>query len=165
MAAYSTHLLLLVILLVQLPLVLSGSRLPSWMLLLGVLGLGQPILFVLAQQVLYRDWFKRLRHLPTLLLIAIGIAPSNSWAVIRALSADELTFHRTPKGLRRSYLSPPDQSRFLEIGILIYLLITLYFAIQRANSGPLVLVISSLLGIGYVAMRSLIENLTSKRQG
>jgi cellulose synthase/poly-beta-1,6-N-acetylglucosamine synthase-like glycosyltransferase len=164
MAAYSTHLLLLAILLVQLPLALSGSRLPSWMLLLGGLGLGQPILFVLAQQVLYRDWFKRLRHLPALLLIAIGIAPSNSWAVIRALSASEFTFNRTPKGLRQSYLSSPDQSWFLEIGILIYLLITLYVAIQRANSGPLVLIFSSLLGIGYVTIRSLLENLAYKRR-
>jgi len=165
MAAYSTHLLLLMILLVQLPMVLSGYRLPSWLMLLGLLGLGQPILFVLAQQVLYRDWLTRIRHLPALLLIAIGTAPSNSWAIIRALSASDFTFDRTPKGLRQSYRSRAGRAGFLEIALLIYLIITLYFAIQQDNAGPLGLVLSSLLGVGYVATRSLIENFANRRRG
>jgi hypothetical protein len=80
MSAYSTHLLLLLVLLVQLPLLLSGYRLPAWLILFSVLGLGQPLLFLLAQQVLYRDWPRRVRHMPALLLLAVGTAPSNTWA-------------------------------------------------------------------------------------
>lgn len=164
MGAYSTHLMLIMVLMVQLPLVLTDAQTPSWLLLLGVLGIGQPILFVLAQQVLYRDWLKRLRHLPALLLIAIGTAPSNSWAVLRALTHRDFTFNRTPKGFRQSYVPSADRTQLIEIGFLFYLLVTLYFSLSRQHTGSLVLVVSSLIGLSYVVIQSIAETAFNRRQ-
>jgi cellulose synthase/poly-beta-1,6-N-acetylglucosamine synthase-like glycosyltransferase len=158
MAAYSTHLMLLVVLLVQLPLLMKGERLPSWLPLLGLLGLGQPILFALAQQTLHSDWSYRLRYLPPLFLIAIGTAPSNAWAVLRAFSRRGFIFTRTPKGYKHSYPLATDRMLFVEIGSLIYLLVALYLAVATQNTGPIVFLASSLLGLGYVVLMSITEN-------
>lgn len=158
MSAYVTHPLLMILLLVQLPLLLTGQQPPSWLLLFTLLGLGQPILFVLAQQALYRDWPDRLRHAPTLLLIAIGTAPSNTWAVLRGLLGTEFTFSRTPKGTRRSYRASADRMVFIELGMLIYSAFTLLLALSARNYGPVFLLVTAVLGFGYVSILSLIEN-------
>lgn len=162
MAAYSTHLMLLAVLLVQLPLILTGRQPPSWLLFLGLLGLGQPILFVLSQQSLYHDWRRRLVHLPPLLLIAMGIAPNTSWAVLRAFLRRDFTFARTPKGGQHTYPLSADRTRLVEAAVLAYLLITLCLAIARHNASPLALLASAFLGIGYVALLSLVENKASR---
>jgi hypothetical protein len=150
-------LLLLVVLLLQLPLILIGRQPPSWMLFLGFLGLGQPILLVLSQLILYRDWRRRLAHLPPLLLIAIGTAPNTAWSVLRPFLRRDFTFARTPKGSRRAYPLSAGRTRLLEAGLLVYLLITLCLAVARQNTAPLVLLVSAFLGVGYVAFQSYIE--------
>ena len=152
MSAYTTHLLLLTLLLVQLPLVLSDYRLPSWMIIFSLIGLGQPILFILAQQVLYRDWVSRLRHLPTLLLVAIGTAPSNSWAVLGALSGRAFTFVRTPKGFHPGYRLQPGVMLWIEAGLTLYSAVALILAFLTGNTGSAVLLATCLLGFGYVAL-------------
>jgi cellulose synthase/poly-beta-1,6-N-acetylglucosamine synthase-like glycosyltransferase len=158
MAAYSTHALLLLLLLVQLPLLLIGQRLPSWFMLFSLLGLGQPILFILAQQTLYRDWRRRLRHFPTLLLVAIGLAPSNTWAVLRALFARDFTFARTPKGPQRSYRLTTGRMLAVELLLTIYSATALVLALLSRNTGPVFLLAASLLGFAYVAILGIAEN-------
>ncbi len=98
MSGYATHLLLLVLLLVQVPLIFLGYRPPAALLILAVAGIGQPLLFVLGQRELYPDWPRRLRFLPTLLLVAIGLAPANARAILQAIFGRRHTFVRTPKG-------------------------------------------------------------------
>lgn len=152
MSAYATHLLLLLLLLVQLPLVLSGYQLPSWLTIFSLLGLGQPILFVLAQQVLYRDWLYRLASLPALLLVAVGTAPSNAAAVLSALSHRAFTFVRTPKGAGQSYRLKPGRIVWLEGGFALYSAAGLVVCILTGNSGSAVLLTTCLLGFGYVVL-------------
>ena len=150
MSAYTTHLLLLAMLLVQIPLIMSGYRFPSWMILFTVVGLGQPLLFALAQQVLYPDWRRRLRHLPALLLIAIGSAPSNAWAVLGALLGRRFTFARTPKGAGGSYRLRLGGMLWLEVALAVYSAVALVLALADGNSGPAVFLITCFLGFAYV---------------
>lgn len=157
MSAYLTNAFLLALLLVQLPLLLMGARPPSWLYVFSLLGLGQPILFVLAQQALYRDWPKRLRNFPTLLLIAIGITPSNTYAVIQALSRNEFTFARTPKGSSFSYRLSPSRMLLVEAAFLVYCVLTLCLALNLGNSGPVFLLSFGTLGFGYVLLLSIRE--------
>lgn len=157
MSAYSTHVLLLILILVQLPLLLAGVQLPPWLLLFSMLGLGQPILFVLAQHELYRDWFNRLRNFPTLLLVAIGLAPSNAWAVINGTFRHDFTFERTPKGPRQSYRLTPGLMLGIEGFLLIYSSLTLMLALERGYAGPVFLLATVSLGLGYVVLLSFQE--------
>lgn len=98
MAAYSTHLLVISLLLLQVPLLYFDYDFSPWLLLFSLAGIGQPILFVLAQRLLYPDWLRRLRHIPTLVVFAIGLAPNSAHAVLRALDKQAHVFVRTPKG-------------------------------------------------------------------
>jgi cellulose synthase/poly-beta-1,6-N-acetylglucosamine synthase-like glycosyltransferase len=154
MSAYATHLLLLILLLVQFPLILSGYRLPSWLVVFSLFGLGQPILFVLAQQALYRDWRRRARHLPALLLLAIGTAPSNGWAVLWGLFGRGFIFVRTPKGSRRSYRLSAGRMVWVEVALGLYAAAVLLLALLTGNAGSIFLPLACLLGFGYVVGRA-----------
>ena len=159
LGAYATQALFLLLLLVQLPLVLTGYHLPGWVLLFGPIGLGQPLLFILAQQALYRDWPARLRHLPALLLIALGTAPSNTRAVLHGLVGRRFTFERTPKGAGGSYRSPTGNILWVELAFLVYSAVTLVVAIYVGKTGPILLLTTALLGFSWVFWLGIQERL------
>lgn len=155
MSAYATHALFLLLLLVQIPLLRSNFEYPSWFVLVSLAGLGQPILFIAAQRALYRDWITRLRHLPTLLLVAIGMAPSNTRAILRGMFGRHHTFTRTPKGGDRRYALPLDGLFPIELALALYSAIGLGLALMSGNYSPTLLLASSTLGFGYVALSGL----------
>jgi len=161
LGAYATQALLLLLLLVQLPLVLTGYRLPAWVLLLGPIGLGQPLVFILAQRALHRDWLARLYYLPALLLIAIGTAPSNTHAVLHGLFSSHFIFARTPKGTGGTYRSSAGHILWIELGLMTYSAVTLVVAIRAGITGPVLLLTTTLIGFGYVAWLGLHEKLRS----
>jgi cellulose synthase/poly-beta-1,6-N-acetylglucosamine synthase-like glycosyltransferase len=142
MSAYSTNLFLLLLLLLQIPLLLLDFHFSPWMLFFSVAGIGQPLLFVMSQQVLYKDWLWRLRHFPTMVLIAIGLAPNNGRAILQALSTRrEHTFVRTPKQGNQAQ-SPVLELNFdwivlVELGLALYAWAGVGLAIQQQNYGPL----------------------------
>jgi cellulose synthase/poly-beta-1,6-N-acetylglucosamine synthase-like glycosyltransferase len=160
MSAYATHLLLLLLLLLLVPLIFLNYRFPSHWFILGIAGLGQPLLFVLGQQVLYPDWRRRLRHLPAMLLIAIGLAPSNARAIIQAVVGRRHNFVRTPKGIDIRAVSPAaipyrlpfDPIIFVEIALAFYAAFGVGIALWRAQFGALFLLGTCTLGFAYVAL-------------
>jgi hypothetical protein len=168
MSAYATHLLLLLLLLIQVPLIYLGHRFSHNMILLSLAGLGQPLLFVLAQHTLHPDWRKRLRYFPTMLLVAIGTAPSNSRAILQALFGRHHPFVRTPKqggrahagraAFQRSYQLPFDWIVFFEGLLAIYAAIGLAYAFKHGYYGSLFFLLTCVLGFGYVTLLGLQEN-------
>jgi cellulose synthase/poly-beta-1,6-N-acetylglucosamine synthase-like glycosyltransferase len=60
MSAYGTHILLLLLLFLQLPLLLLDVSLPPFMVLFTLMGIGQPLLFIAAQKETYPDWRRRI---------------------------------------------------------------------------------------------------------
>src|SRR6188768_51743 len=53
--------------------------------------------YLVAQRELYSDWRSRLKYLPFLMAVGIGLSVSNSKAVIEALLGIKTSFKRTPK--------------------------------------------------------------------
>lgn len=157
MSAYATHALLILLLITQLPLLLLGARLPAWLLACSLFGLGQPVLFVVAQAVSYRDWRRRLSALPFLLVIAVGLAPASTLAVFKALRGDTFTFTRTPKGNGGSYRLAADRLLWAEIALLFYAALTLAVAASTGSAGSIFLPLLCLLGLGYVAAAGIQE--------
>ena len=121
------------------------------------------MLFALAQKELYPDWGRRLRHLPMLLLIALGLAPSNSRALWQGLGRTSRPFVRTPKqrdgqhNEAERYLAQPDNIIYVELGLASYALAGLIVCLTAHNYGPLLFFSACLLGLGYVAWLSLQE--------
>ncbi len=162
MSAYATHILLLMLLLLQIPIILLDVRLPSVMLMFTIIGLGQPILFVLAQKESYSNWGRRLLHFPTLLLVAVGTAPSNSRAILQAFFGSSHPFVRTPKGMSEGKIGADAKNRFayrlrwdgiwiVELFLALYAAVGIGLAVINNNPGPMFLLFTSLLGFGYVA--------------
>lgn len=166
MSAYLTHVFMLIILLLQIPLILLDYQVSAWIYLFTLAGLGQPLLFIWGQQILYRDWLKRLRHFPTLLLLAIGMAPTNARAIFQAFYGRQHPFIRTPKqGNQRNkfhYHLPFDHIVLIEIMLAAYTLIAILFAIRHQNYGPIFFLTTCSLGLGYVISLTLHEQLKNQ---
>lgn len=180
MSGYMTHLLLLLLLLVQVPLIFLGYRPPPGLLLFAVAGIGQPLLFVLGQRELYEDWWSRLRFFPALLLIAIGLAPANTRAIFQAIFGRRHNFVRTPKGsdpalaltagtgsgLHASgrettgYQLPVDWIVLLELLLAAYAFAGLALCLLTGNLGPLLFMLTCMFGFAYVALAGIREQLS-----
>jgi cellulose synthase/poly-beta-1,6-N-acetylglucosamine synthase-like glycosyltransferase len=180
MSGYMTHVLLLTLLLVQVPLIYFGYRPPAGLLLFAIAGIGQPLLFVLGQRELYADWRSRLRFFPALLLVAIGLAPANTRAIFQALFGRHHTFVRTPKGgplvmqlatsasgvapslaakAANPYRFPIDWIVLVELLLSAYAAFGLILCLLTGNLGPLFFMLTCTIGFGYVAVTSIREQL------
>lgn len=156
MSAYATQWLLLLLLLLQIPLLLLNVQLSPLITVFTLIGLGQPLLFIQAQRAAYPDWLGRLRHFPTLLLVAIGTAPSGGRAVLQAFSRERQPFVRTPKGTAvapagAAYRLPSDHLLTVELALAFYAAAGLTIALYQRDPGPMLLLASCLLGFGYVS--------------
>jgi hypothetical protein len=170
MAGYSAQLLLLLLLLVQVPLIYFNYQPPGSVVLLGLLGIGQPALYFLGQSTLYESWWRRLFHFPTLLLLAIGIAPAVSRAILQAVFKTNHVFVRTPKGNyarlpnhrsdsaeAHSYRLSGDWIVLLELLIALYAAAGLVLSIWQQNYGSAFFMATSMIGLGYVGLSTLNE--------
>ena len=53
--------------------------------------------YILSQKEIYGDWLNRVKFLPMLMSLGIGLSVNNSKAVLEALFGYETEFKRTPK--------------------------------------------------------------------
>lgn len=165
MSGYFANALVLALLLMQIPLLLLGVQLPPYLLLFSIFGIGQPLLFILAQQVLYPDWRRRLLHLPAMLIIAIGMAPSQCRAMGQVLAgkliprANHHPFIRTPKGdgQRTRYKLPFDWIVLAEAALALYAVVAFVVALQVGAYTTLLLLGACTIGLAYVAYLSVRE--------
>ncbi|MDJ0753138.1 MAG: glycosyltransferase [Ardenticatenaceae bacterium] len=173
MSGYLAHPFLLTLILLQIPLMLLGYPLSPKLFLFSVLGLGQPVLFIISQQLIYPDWPQRLRHFPTLMLISLGLGPSITRAVLQIFTSSTHNFVRTPKGeeaavrqarqtgtLRRhldGYRFPFDPIVTAELFLAAYGAIGLWMAVSQGIYGPIFLLSFCFIGFSYASYLSLSE--------
>jgi cellulose synthase/poly-beta-1,6-N-acetylglucosamine synthase-like glycosyltransferase len=166
MAAYSTHLLVILLLLLQVPLLYFDYDFSSWLLLFSLAGISQPLLFILAQRLLYPDWLRRLRHLPTLVFLAIGLAPSSVQAVLHALDHRPHVFIRTPKGQGQNVPEQPLISGVVlsELLLGLYALFGTYLAAVSGSIGTIPFLLMCAFAFLTIARQSLHEARLMRRQ-
>jgi hypothetical protein len=97
LSGYLAHALMVLLLLFTLPLLVLDAAPPVLGNIGLLMGLGPPLIYLIAQQQLHADWVGRLRSFPLLILVGIGIAWNNTLAVGRGLIHWGGTFARTPK--------------------------------------------------------------------
>ncbi|MBM4423125.1 MAG: glycosyltransferase [Chloroflexi bacterium] len=169
--AYIVHPLMTLVVLMSLPLALTGEISRIHLGAIGLAGFGAPIMFAVSQFALYPDWHQRLSFLPTILFLGPGIAVSNTWAVIEALIGRNPTlFLRTPKfdaqGKAKTdrpsgtaaYGLPVDWTTWAEIALMFYSAITTVIALQCAP-GLAPFTASYAIGFGYTAYLGLRQSL------
>ena len=162
LAAFSTHLLLVALVLTWLPLALA-DRTPS--IVLGLCGLGLPAEFALAQWALHRRdgrWLRRLLDFPALLLVGFGIALSNAQAVLGGLFTRGGEFSRTPKyspgeAVAEGYRSHDRPGSWLEIGMALYALAAAVALWRAGDASTATFLLVCGAGFGTVGLVSWIE--------
>lgn len=133
---YLPHPMMITLLLLTPPLLLTGEiqRMPLGAL--GVIGLGPPLIYVVSQQALYRDWKRRMLGFPMLLALGTGIAWNNTIAVIGALLGRKTEFRRTPKFARAwiesGYALRQDPGFGVELLLAVYALGGVWIALRTS---------------------------------
>ena len=110
-------------------------------MMLGFSMVAPSTLYIVSQKAVYPDWLKRIFYLPFLVLVGVGIAVSNSRAVIEAVTGRESGFVRTPKRgdreIKRYKIAVP-RSALVEIFVGIYCVFSLkyYLSAGKYLVGP-----------------------------
>jgi hypothetical protein len=98
LTAYLVHPLILLAMMLPLPMSFSDSQLLRWVPLLMISAAGPPLLFLAAATPDGPTWKGRLKLIPGLILLGIGLSFNNSRAALAGLLAPGRgAFQRTPK--------------------------------------------------------------------
>ncbi len=156
MSGYLPHLLMVLSLLTSLPVVLLRGHNPLHWGILGLAGLGLPLTALWSQLALRNDWPRRMLAYPALFLVGIGLAVTNTRAILEALMGAETEFVRTPKfsattHRANAYALGVDWATWVELLLAGYALATCLLAIELA---PELVPFTALyaLGFGFTAV-------------
>lgn len=114
-------------------------------------------------------WKKRLKYLPLVMGMGIGLTFSNARAVIEAILGVQSSFVRTPKykveSRQDNWLSQAMKYRrnmglipYLEVLTAIYFVATIYYAFTRSILGTIPFLFIFLFGYGYTGIMSMFQS-------
>ena len=140
---YLLHPALLLMLLLTLPFLLTGTRTAAILAPLSITSLCTPWLYFLAQRKLRpTQWVQHMQYLPLLAVLGMGLSLSNSRAVWHALTGRQNSFLRTPKfrvektsdlWQESAYRLPLNPQLLAELSLLLYALVAVGVAISLRN--------------------------------
>jgi len=111
-------------------------------------------------------WWERLRALPLVMGLGIGLSVNNARAVVEALAGQQSEFVRTPKHgvrtagesvARRRYKVATTFQPLVELGIAAYMTYGIVFVVEKGVYYSLPFLLLFQLGFGYVGLTSLVE--------
>lgn len=124
--------------------------------------------YTVCQRELYTDWVSRLKYLPVVMAVGIGLAVNNTKAVLEALFRKETAFARTPKyGVERTgdewqgkkYHQSMLVQPLIELGLGLYFTGTVLYALANGIYGTLPFLMLFQAGFLYTGGTSLIQQL------
>ena len=177
LSGYFTQPLILALVLLVVPMAIYSPRLPTLVVALGTLTMLPPLLYLMGQMALYRDWPRRILVYPVLMLLGVGISWNTTLGVLDGLFHWGGEFKRTPKfelqgrqGNWRAarYRVMLDRALPGEILISVYALAALLLAyeLQRTNLLPLSLIyLAGEMLVIWGALQQLGQREDKKEQG
>lgn len=177
LSGYFTQPLILALVLLVTPMVVYSPRLPTLAAALGTLTMLPPLLYLMGQITLYRNWPRRILAYPILMLLGVGISWNTTLGVIDGLLHWGGEFKRTPKFELRGrqgswrtaqYRVTLDRALPGEILISLYALAALLLAyeLQRTNLLPLSLIyLAGEIFIVWGTLQQLGQRKNKKQQG
>jgi len=126
--------------------------------------------YLVSQREAYPDWKSRVKYLPIVMAIGIGLAVNNAKAVIEALMGQQSEFARTPKyGIERRnddwqhkkyHQSMPIQP-FVELALGLYFTATVFYALANEIYGTLPFLMLFQFGFLYMGLTSILQQFRS----
>ena len=169
MSGYLVHPLMLILSVLALPILTITVRIKPPSFVLAVLALplilsvlAPSTLYAAGQFVAYRDGWRRLWWMPMLVVVGVGLAVSNTRAILEALFGRPSEFVRTPKrGDReiKAYRVKLPWVAFLELLLGVYCLYTLSVYVQagRLLVGPFLAIYAA--GFLLIGVLTLLQSL------
>jgi cellulose synthase/poly-beta-1,6-N-acetylglucosamine synthase-like glycosyltransferase len=122
--------------------------------------------YLVSQRELYPNWRTRIKYLPFLMSVGIGLSVSNSKAVMEALFGIQSTFKRTPKykieskkdrWVTKKYLRRTGVMPVLELLLGVYFLLVVYYAISNQNYPTVPFLMLFVVGFMYMGLMSILH--------
>jgi hypothetical protein len=125
--------------------------------------------YMVCQREIHRDWRARLKYLPFLMSIGIGLCVNNTRAVLEALFHKESEFARTPKyGIERDsdewagkkYHQTVGVQALIELALGLYFTGTVFYALINQIYGTLPFLMLFQIGFLYTGLLSILQQFT-----
>jgi cellulose synthase/poly-beta-1,6-N-acetylglucosamine synthase-like glycosyltransferase len=122
--------------------------------------------YIVCQRELYTDWVARLKYLPFLMSIGIGLCVNNTRAVIEALLGKQTEFTRTPKyGIEgqgddwvgKKYHQTMAVQPLIEVALGLYFTATVFYALANQIYGTLPFLVLFQIGFLYTGLLSIVQ--------
>jgi cellulose synthase/poly-beta-1,6-N-acetylglucosamine synthase-like glycosyltransferase len=122
--------------------------------------------YYISQREVHADWKMRVKYLPAVMAIGIGLAVNNSRAVIEALLDRPSDFMRTPKyGIERrddgwqnkKYHQTMAVQPFIELALGLYFTFSVFYALQHDIYGTLPFLALFQFGFLYTGLLSIFQ--------
>jgi cellulose synthase/poly-beta-1,6-N-acetylglucosamine synthase-like glycosyltransferase len=122
--------------------------------------------YMVCQRELHRDWATRLKYLPFLMSIGIGLTVNNTRAVIEALFNKPSEFARTPKyriegsedeWIGKKYRQNLTVQPTIEVALGLYFTATVFYALANGIYGTLPFLVLFQIGFLYTGLLSIVQ--------
>ena len=122
--------------------------------------------YMVCQRELHTDWVRRLKYLPFLMSVGIGLMVNNTRAVFEALFNQQSEFARTPKyrieGRTDEWIGKKYRQIFIvqpmiELGLGLYFTATIFYALANGIYGTIPFLVLFQIGFLYMGLLSIIQ--------
>jgi cellulose synthase/poly-beta-1,6-N-acetylglucosamine synthase-like glycosyltransferase len=122
--------------------------------------------YMVCQRELHADWATRLKYLPFLMSIGIGLTVNNTKAVFEALFNKQSEFARTPKyrieGSEDEWIGKKYRQNFtvqpmIELALGLYFTATVFYALSNGIYGTLPFLVLFQMGFLYTGLLSIVQ--------
>jgi cellulose synthase/poly-beta-1,6-N-acetylglucosamine synthase-like glycosyltransferase len=122
--------------------------------------------YIVCQREIHKDWVSRLRYMPFLMSIGIGLCVNNTKAVLEALFDKKTAFERTPKyhiernsdeWATKKYRQSVTVQPLIELGLGFYFTATVFYALSNGIYGTLPFLLLFQGGFLYTGILSIVQ--------
>ena len=122
--------------------------------------------YMVCQRELHKDWTTRLKYLPFLMSIGIGLTVNNTRAVLEALFRKETEFARTPKyriegqadeWIGKKYRKSVVVQPMIEVALGLYFTATVFYALANGIYGTVPFLVLFQIGFLYTGLLSIVQ--------
>ena len=127
--------------------------------------------YIVSQRELYPDWRSRLKYLPVLMSIGIGLCVNNTRAVLEAVFGRQSEFTRTPKyGIEREsdewvgkkYHQNVGVQPIIELALGLYFTGTVFYALMNQIYGTVPFLMLFQIGFLYTGLLSIFQQFSGE---
>jgi len=122
--------------------------------------------YMVCQRELHADWTTRLKYLPFLMSIGIGLTVNNTRAVLEALFNKQTDFARTPKyriegdadeWIGKKYRESVVVQPMIELALGLYFTATVFYALANGIYGTVPFLVLFQIGFLYTGLLSVVQ--------